>query len=379
MEKQEAEELLERYIAGTASPEENAWVETWYARFEDKVSSVAQEQVAADELESWEKLVQDLKRKPALKLWPRLVAAASVVLVIGIGLFFLNRQSIQSVVIAQGSDIKPGLNGAFLKLANGKRISLNATANGKLATESGITITKTKDGELVYTLAEDQHTANIGGYNTIETPAGGQYQLKLPDGTNIWLNASSSLKYPVSFASLKERRIELVGEAFFEVKHNAAQPFRVLSKGQLVEDIGTTFNINSYGDELTVSTTLIEGAARVSLSGNVVSSKLLKPGQQSIATFNSLSVKEVNTDNVVAWKNGMFMFYDEPLVKAMRKISRWYGVKVIFEDPALEQLSTYGTISKFNSLSKVLEMMAKAGSIRFEVKEKTITIIKSTN
>lgn len=212
--------------------------------------------------------------------------------------------------------IKPGGNNAILTLSNGKKISLTNTKSGELASVVGVSIIKTKDGELIYKVVKDSSAAsnNIDlAINTLETPRGGQYQIILEDGSKVWLNASSSLKFPPSFAKHKQRIVELSGEAYFEVAKDKNKPFKVISPTasnlkEEIEVLGTHFNINNYQDEHFAKTTLLEGSINVK---TVAGSEILKPGQQLLSGNNSFKVRSVDVEDVIAWKNGYFIFENE--------------------------------------------------------------------
>jgi transmembrane sensor len=246
-----------------------------------------------------------------------------------------------------------------------------------------VQITKAANGQLVYTI-KASNAPNVAGapakagnsealaYNTISTPIGGQYQVILPDGSRVWLNAMSSIKFPVSFSTLKERRIELSGEAYFEVEHDKDHPFKVITAKQEVEDLGTQFDVNAYADEASTKTTLLKGSVEVTAGDNV---SLLKPGQQAKVT-NNITVAEVNTQAVIAWKNGYFMFDDDKLDDIMRLVSRWYNIKVIYADESVKD-ETFGALStRFANISILLNIMEQTGNAHFKINGSTITISK---
>src|SRR5690606_467261 len=207
-------------------------------------------------------------------------------------------------------------------------------ADGRLAELDGITVTKTANGQLVYEISEAQNKSEIT-YNTIETPNGGQYQVRLPDCTAVWLNAGSRLTYPTSFASSDNRRVELLGEGYFEVAKDSKRPFIVVAEQQEVEVLGTHFNVNAYADEGNIKTTLLEGSVKVGSSTQ--GTKMLKPGQQAINSKGNLEVKSVNTDYAVAWKDGYFRFNDKSLDMGLREIARWYDVEIVYENESLKR------------------------------------------
>jgi ferric-dicitrate binding protein FerR (iron transport regulator) len=303
-------------------------------------------------------------------LWKRIAAVASIFLICTIGIYYLNKGMMSgiSVDLAKSSEINPGSNNATLTLANGKKIVLSTALNGKLAHEAGVVITKAANGMLVYEISaqDEQNSVQI---NTLSTAKGEQYQVLLPDGTRVWLNAATSLKYPSSFSRTKERRVELSGEAYFEVAKDKAHPFIVSTKQQSIEVLGTHFNVNSYVDEEITKTTLLEGSVKI--NGDV----LLKPGQEALlAKSGALTIFNVDTENAVAWKNGLFVFENETLKSAMNKIARWYNVEVLYQGNNLELLTVGGSISRFDKVTDVLSLFEKAGNIQFVIKERTIII-----
>jgi hypothetical protein len=312
-----------------------------------------------------------------IALWPRIVAAASVVLFLAAGSYFYfhyreEKQQAQNQLVKH--DVLPGGNRAYLTLGDGKRITLTGAANGRIAQQSGVTISKTGDGRLVYQAASGG-TAGAGTeiqYNTIETPMGGQYQVVLPDGSRVWLNAASSLRYPARFAG-SERRVELTGEAYFEVVHNSQQPFRVQSAGQLVEDVGTHFNINSYADEPVRETTLLEGAVKVQAGGESVS---LVPGQQAVNSGGGIRVERVNTGSVTDWKDGRFYLNRLDFKVAMRKIARWYNVGLVYDDEMPKGIQSGGWIPRNTPLSVVLESIESTGLAHFRLEGRELHIRK---
>lgn len=371
--------LANKWLEKTISSEEYLEINLWYNESLD-----APIKIPSDFAESEEALRQRIlnavqkhtNSKPTIKLWPRIVAAASIVICMGIGYYFYTNTDSSSTEIMVKNDIGPGGNKAILTLADGSRITLTDSKNGDLAVQSEIKITKTNDGQLIYTiygLPKNNNKATIA-YNTIETPMGGTYQLRLPDGTKIWLNAASIIKYPVSFASQKERRITLLnGEAYFEVAKDKKHPFIVQSDQQEVEVLGTHFNISSYDDESSVKTTLIEGSVKVY---NKLESVILRPNQQASLSKNGIVISsDLSTDDVIAWKNGLFSFDDEPIESVMNKIARWYNVDIDFQSKNSNQVFT-GTVSRFENVSKVLEKLELTGVVHFKIKGRRIIVMQ---
>ena len=205
-------------------------------------------------------------------------------------------------------------------------------------------------------------------YNTLTTPRGGQYHLTLSDGTSVWLNAASSIKYPIAFTG-NERRVEITGEVYFEVEHNAAKPFRVICNGQTVEDLGTHFNINAYNDENAVKTTLLEGSVNVSAAGK---NKMLKPGEQAQLQHGNIRIADVDVNKVAAWKNGLFQFNDDNIRDIMRQLGRWYDVDIKYEGN-LPDWEFSGAIPRNANLSQVLDILSFV-KVHFRIDGKTIVV-----
>lgn len=381
MERNRLNDLLEKYKKGIASARESKELNDWYRELAEQSSEFPE-----DENDTYQEMLDRLKEAtpPVSKAvsWPKFIAAASIIAMIGAGTFFiLHKKQNPASQIAGLRDITAGTNKAILTLYNGHKISLTDAQNGKLTSQQGVTITKAANGQIVY------HMDNIAGsddqinsstvkqaYNTITTPAGGQFQIVLPDGSVVWLNASSSIKFPVSFAGLKQRNVELTGEGYFSVKHNEQLPFKVTTRSQVTEDIGTEFNIEAYEDATAIKTTLVQGAVKVTSGVNNV---LLKPGQQAIAN-NGLRVTAVNTEDVIAWKNGYFQFEDETLDHIMKSISRWYDVRISFTDDSLKN-ARYGFVTtRMTNISALLKLIEDTGDVHFKLEGDTIIVSRKT-
>jgi ferric-dicitrate binding protein FerR (iron transport regulator) len=274
-----------------------------------------------------------------------------------------------------GDDVPAGGNKASLTLADGQTYDLNTITEGNLSVQPGTTIDKSK-GEVIY----GKNGADNGAvaYNVLRTPLGGQYKIVLPDGSRAWLNAGSSLKYPTAFTGNK-RNVEMTGEIYFEIEPDKTRPFLVRvaarnAKGKDMEItvLGTHFNISSYGDEPTMQTTLLEGSVRVKKDEVT---KVLSPGQQARVTTgeaHDIAVKAVDTESVVAWKEGRFEFNGN-IREIMRQISRWYDLDVKYEGN-VERKSFAGTISRKNNVSEVLKMLEMTGGIQFRIDDRKITV-----
>ncbi len=361
----EAKELFEKYKARNCSPEEKLLLQNWFHRLAEDEDSGLSEDDLREAQRAFRKHSYTLFGKPVHKLWQRVASAAAIVLVASLGVY-LYRSTLSAVdnhpLTEMQNDFLPGGNRATLTLADGRKIDLNQARNGELANQSGIKVTKTADGQLVYTISESGRASEGLSYNTIETPYGGQYQVNLPDGSRVWLNSASSLKYPVHFSG-SERKVEITGEAYFEVARNPALPFRVKNAGQTIEVLGTHFNVMSYPGESTINTTLLEGSVKVlSSKGN----KLLTPGQQARNGDQGIDVVTVDTEEVVAWKNGFFIFKSEDAGSIMRQISRWYDVDIEIQGD-ISGKNFGGRISRSRNVSEVLEVLESTGSIKFEI------------
>jgi transmembrane sensor len=380
MKNERAEALYKRYLKGNCTPEEQGLVEQWYLQEIDKrqgiQKEVDEERVKA---EIWAALPAKTESPaPGYRRW--YAYAAAVLILLSAGLFFYLKQP-QPGNAVYAAAIAPGGNKAFLTLADGSKISLTDAKNGQLAKQPGIIVTKTKDGQLIYTAAKDAGSGSTSSSNTITTPKGGQYRINLPDGTKVWLNAATSLKYPVQFASA-ERRVELNGEAYFEVAKNKYKPFKVATAKQVVEVLGTHFNISGYADERSITTTLLEGSVHVfspetaGKDARQPDGLILKPGQQSVMVSDRLFVRQADTEEAIAWKNGLFMFSGQDLLTIMKQVERWYDVKVEFEDNALKNEVFKGTISRFKDISQLLEVLESTGSVHFKIEGRRITAMQ---
>lgn len=378
-------ELFEKYLSDTATPAEQQEFQDYV---DDPLYSGTVQQLLSDAFENQTELTDlsengrnrvlgkilgaEAATKPKhIRLWPAIAAAAVFFVVGAAGLFYYNHtdKADKAIQLAK-NDFRPGGNKAYLTLANGKRIELTDARNGELAKQAGVTITKTASGQLIYTIEKAAKPGSANEYNFIETPKGGQYQVRLPDGTSVWLNTASSLKYPVSFAALKERKVELRGEAYFEVAKDRKHPFVVSTGQQQVKVLGTHFNINSYGDEPFTKTTLLEGSVQVN------DSYILKPGEQLASSkTGKVAVSLVNVEDVMAWKKGYFEFHDENTYEIMRKVARWYDVEVIYEDEIpLKKME--GTLSRFENASRILDVLESTGILKFRVEGRKIYISK---
>ena len=297
----------------------------------------------------------------------RFAAAASVIIMVAIGVLWISRER-TAPTVQTVADLAPGGSRAMLTLGDGSTILLDSAVIGQLAEQAGTRVMKVDDGRLAYDSEGRKRAETI--YNTITTPRAGQYELVLPDGSHVWLNAESSIRFPVFFSG-SFRVVEITGEAYFEVAENREMPFRVSSGNTTVEVLGTSFNIRAYADEGSVNTTLVEGSVQVA---SPVSQATIAPGQMAVADIaGNISVEDdADISEIIAWKKGLFVFNSESIGEIMTQIARWYDVDVKFsEEPGTETFS--GIVSRRSNVSEVLKIMEQAG-ISFSITEEVITV-----
>lgn len=327
MENKDIAVLLQKYKAGNCTAEEKAWLESWYLQHDPGAILELKPQELAADLQQISAGLPLYKATKTRSLWPRIAVAASILMVLSFGTYFLVHKSATTVQIAnnQIKDIAPGSDKATITLANGKRIVLTGAKNGLLASQGNTSIHMQAGNQVVYQSAGA--TSDLQ-YNTMTTPRGGQHSLTLSDGTQVWLDAASSITYPVAFIG-KDRPVKITGQVYFEVAHNAAKPFKVTANGQTVEVLGTHFNINAYPDEPNIKTTLFEGSIKITSN---TGQTILKPGQQAQLNQDKINVvSDANMDEAIAWHKGLFEFHNADIQTVMRQLSRWYDVDVSYE------------------------------------------------
>lgn len=364
MNKNEAMELMDKYLSGKASPEEKVLFERLYNKvLKKRLQDGNQFDYTALKAALDKKLVEPDNRLVFKRFSPYAVAASIALCIAVATAIYIFTKPEQYTEYAQ-NDIAPGGNKATLTLADGRTIDLSEAHTGIVINGEQISYS---DASEEIALLKSISVNNL----VLKTPKGGQYQVTLPDGTKVWLNAASSLTYPASFASLKERRVILSGEGYFEVAPNKAVPFRVETSNQEIEVVGTHFNVNSYLDEPQEKTTLMEGAVKVTNGNNI---RLLKPGQEATIK-EGIRVDDADVSATLSWKNGEFVFNDEALESIMRKVSRWYDVEVIYN--GVDIYEEYGgSISRYDNLSKVLEKLELTGGIHFKIEGRRVTVMK---
>jgi ferric-dicitrate binding protein FerR (iron transport regulator) len=389
MNEEQARELLRRYRMGLCDAEEVAIIEQWYGALADRQEwqwAPEQKQAFEDVLRRSlaDAMKEDvMKDSPYLKGERRLsrlrrlsVAAAAVLLLVGGTLYLRNRYSrkpetVLPVVLGPlQRDAVPGGNKAVLTLADGTQVTLDSTANGNIAQQGNTKIVKLGSGLLAYKNPTAGHQEGVV-YNMLSTPRGGEYQLTLPDGTRVWLNAASSLRYPAAFAG-NERVVELKGEAYFEVAANASMPFYVQIQQLQIQVLGTRFNVMAYEDERLIKTTLLQGAVLVMKGDDKV---VLQPGQEAGAARagGRLQKAQVDATAAVAWKEGLFHYDHTDMLTIMRQLSRWYDIDIQYEGN-VKDIYFSGQISRKNNLSQVLKMFALTKEVQFEITGKRLTV-----
>jgi transmembrane sensor len=308
-------------------------------------------------------------------LWVMCAAAAIVMVFLSVGVYHYlhNSTPVQNKIVKRKPlphDALPGGDKALLTLANGQTITLDNAKNGTLAKQGSTVVNKTTDGQLVYKLAAIDDANSVPTINTIATPRGGQYQVVLPDGTKVWLNAASSLRFPTRFTG-NTREVEITGEAYFEVAKNAAMPFHVKANRAEIEVLGTHFNVMAYGDESLMKTTLLEGSVNIK-TGAVINR--LKPGEQAQinAAGRTKIVNNIDVDDETAWKDGIFQFSDAGIDVILRQASRWYDVDVTYKNKVPEREFT-GRISRNVKASQLLNMLKYTG-IDLKIEGKKIIV-----
>lgn len=391
MANKKAAELLEKFRQGNCTDAEQRLIEYWAHHLnEDGNHGLTEADLEDAQAMMWASINRAKSTKVRRLYWP--AAAAAILLFAVLAVVFKlyitsdNTQSSTSVDKRLANTIKVGGNRATLTLSNGKKVVLDDLANVNIADGDGISINKTASGQLIYSFTGSKNNAdNTTGYNTITTPKGGQYQVNLPDGSKVWLNAATTLRFPLSFQK-NDRLVELSGEGYFEVKHlnpvnGQKVKFTVKTTGatsQLVEVLGTHFNINAYSNDDAIKTTLLEGSVRVRVLGNsalAASNKILKPGEQSILNHDHIDVVKTDADDAIAWKNGYFRFNDESLESIMHKVERWYNVDVRYQDEALKKISFAGVTTRFANVAELLKMLELTGEVKFKIDGNSIVVL----
>ncbi|RFZ91184.1 DUF4974 domain-containing protein [Mucilaginibacter conchicola] len=365
---EDAKELLSRYFAGNVTEEEGLLVEYWFHHLNDENEpDISQQDLQAVSKEMWHTIAPVRKFSIVNLQWLKVAAAAMVMLTVGAAWFFVSRSRLQKVSQPQISFSHPGGNKAFLKMDNGKVVVLDDSAKGKVAWDDKALVTQIQKGHI----KDEPDLAAGEGFHTLSTPAGGQYAITLSDGTCVYLNAASSLRYPTRFGT-GPRIVELSGEAYFEVKHDEQHPFKVISGSQVTDDIGTAFNVKAYPDDNKIVTSLSEGAVRIR---GVDHSLFLNPGQQAILSGKTLGLAEGRVADAIAWKEGYFKFRQERLEDIMKSLSRWYDIDVEYLDYNKDELFN-GQVSRYKDIREILDMLEHTDLVHFKVKGRRILVTR---
>lgn len=376
MNKDDLIELAQRILAGQASEEEIARYNHWFNTLkEHEAHQIDHEDLKeAALLQGIRDTLQINKRRRRIRRLTFAGAAAAMLIVcLGIGSYFLYQNHKPAAARPgnlAGKEIAPGKDQAVLTLANGNRVILDHADIGQVAQQTGVSVMKADSGVLVYHKAAGTKTLAAIQYNELSTPRGGQYRIVLPDGTKVWLNSASAIRFPTSFNGA-ERDVEITGEAYFEVVHNALKPFIVTAGGVKVRVLGTHFDVNAYGDNGLIKTTLLQGSVKVTKGGRNV---LIAPGEQAeiAGSRDDIVIKKVNTANVVAWTQGFLSMEGSDIKAFMASLSRWYDLDVVYKG-AVPSANLGGLINRNTNLSDVLSAL-EAGGIHTKVEGRKIIV-----
>ncbi len=381
--------LIEKYEAGTATPEEIAELNAWYHSFDDTETAITSDQ-PLDSVQLGRGIKDRISKsiRPAAPViyrhtWFR-AAAVLLILLLGTTVYYWRQSAPHEQLAEKAMDAKlpdlvvPGGNKALLTLADGSTIILDSAANGLLSTQGNIEVKKMENGLLAYKVnGKILYEDDAAFYNTITTPRGGQYKVTLSDGTTVWLNAASSIRFPVYFTG-NERVVEVTGETYFEVAKNATKPFKVKTVNQEVEVLGTHFNINAYEDEASIKTTLLEGKVKVTVPGKSATqpARFLQPGQQSgISKSGQINIiNNADTEEAVAWIKGRFQFENTDLRSMLRQFARWYDVDVEYRGPV--DLYFTGQLTRNEQVSKLFKQLELTGEVHFRMEGRKVIVTR---
>jgi len=384
MNQHEYIKLYKKYLSGKCTAEEWELLNSYSDDFDLEDipwdAEIGDEEAVENQI--FDKITEEVKKHQVIrriKIRQLSIAASFLLFTIGAGLYFLNlhnkkEQVDQHKEYIVKNEIVPGGNNAILTLSNGAKIVLNNAKAGVLTRQGNTAVNKTQNGQIVYRANDHQGSTSNSPmvYNTVSTPRGGEYQVVLADGTKVWLNAASSLKFPTAFEG-NTRDVEITGEVYFEVAKNKNMPFRVFSNGAEVEVLGTHFDVMAYQDEPEIKTTLLEGSVKFVKNKSEV---LLKPGEQAISsnTSNKIIVQQANIGETMAWREGYFVFQDENIQSIMRKVSRWYNVDVEYHGN-MEDKEYGGKVSRYKNISDVLKSLELTGTIHFKIEGRRVTVM----
>jgi transmembrane sensor len=383
MENINVRDLLARYGKGECTEAEMALVERWYMQFNEHETDISEQRISEMGRKIYGTLSEEAEAGTR-RLWMVRVGTAAAVFasLLGAVLFFKpgnglkNGKEAQIVQVTDQSGMIADK--AVLTLADGKKINLTDAKIGLLVRQPGLEIIKAGEQLITCKITGPVNQMDPGALNTITTPRDGQMEILLSDDTKVWLNAATTLIFPIVFADIQKRRLSLSGEAYFEVSKDKDHPFLVSAQNNLIEVLGTHFSITAYADEQVVKTTLMEGAVKVSAiskEGKVMSSAILKPDQQALGSGNDINVRTVDAEDAVAWKDGDYVFRKEPLENIMTNLARRYNVEVVYQEPLLKKQLFGGSISNTAKLNEVLNMLEMAGGVHFRTEGKKIIVL----
>lgn len=373
------EELASKIKQGNITTLEQQEFDEWYHRQAEKDFFIS-EDFASNSKELKDRIYHRIEdnlefNTKATRPWifnrNRLGAAAAVLIMLSLGFYFISKTTkpAPAIVHNQIPNLAPGKNKAILTLSSGEDIDLEVTGQGQIAAEGNSFIHMNANNEVVYSERNPHRIKSASSTNTMRTPRGAEYKLTLADGTKVWLNAASSITFPTSFSG-KTRDVSISGEVYFEVAHDASKPFKVKAGNQMIQVMGTHFNVNSYNNEDVIRTTLVEGAVAVSMGKF---NHVLRPGDQARASSNGIQVEKVDTDEITAWKNGFFQFVDADIYTIMKQISRWYNVDIEFAGPISKESFT-GRISRDRNLDQVLQIVQNSKSVHLTFEGRRIMV-----
>lgn len=394
-----ATQLIEKYRRGECTAEERALLQKWFHQLGEHEPSSLHEQDLLAALSQFEASADRhlgnrtsrtstgvrLSRmaRSASAHWGRLAGAALILMVACAGLYHYLPNLLHPLSqVARTNppdsvnDVAPGTNRAILTLSNGRSFQLSDADSAMIAAEAGVALTRTADGSWIYEIVDpDALKQSQVGYHTIETPRAAQHQMRLPDGTRVWLNAASSIRFPSTFSLHKERVVEITGEAYFEVARDIDRPFLVKSEGQEVRVLGTAFNVNTYQEAGATLTTLMEGRvqiSKVSRSGATEDPVVLAPGQQARLTKSGFDIQQAGVQRVMDWINGDFIFQQETLVQILDRVARWYDVEIVYAADVDSVQTFSGQVSRAKHLSEVLIGLEATGQVQFDIRERQV-------
>jgi ferric-dicitrate binding protein FerR (iron transport regulator) len=386
-------EIADKFLNGTATEEEAAQLHQWYDAWvdEETIIQADTEDAAIIEARMLSRMLEQIREKdpsssPVVTLpkrrWWKVAVAAAVIIMLGFTLFLWQQKythKTNSTLAATDtiSTIKPGIDKALLILADGRQVVLDTTATGIVSKQGNTTIIN-GNGQLSYAGTDGQQEETTY-YNTVKTGSGNQYQLVLPDGSHVWLNAASTLRFPTRFNG-KERVVELTGEGYFEVatlrlRSGQKMPFKInVNDKAEVEVLGTHFNINAYDDEDAIKTTLLEGSVKVQAAIGNRQSAILKPGKQAVLIADSrFTIADADVEQVVAWKNGFFQFSDAPITTVMRQVARWYNVEVAYQGNVQQEIFS-GTIPRSAGITQLIKILELTKTVKVSIEGRKLMI-----